>query len=72
MVMVKKGVWYDVTEKWRTYDFGNGDMLKITNVTRLLVSETGNHYVRTSEGRQYIVTPTWYWLSFEADDFITS
>jgi len=67
---IQKDRWYDVSEAARTYTWHDGSTLKLTDVVGFLVSKRGNHYVRTSTGKQFIIAGGWKYISFLADDFI--
>lgn len=71
MGQVDKGKWYEISEASRTYTWHDGTSLKITDVVGFLVSKRGNHYLKTSTGKQFIVVPGWKYLSFLGDGFIT-
>lgn len=67
--MVEKGKWYGITEAVRVYHYPNNRTVVINSVSGLLVSNGGNHYIRTTEGKQYIMAPGWEYIHFKADDF---
>ena len=67
--MVEKGVWHEVSEKVRTYQFRDGLKLSIEKVTGFMVSKSGTHYIRSTTGTQYIIASGWLYLSFIASDF---
>jgi hypothetical protein len=57
---VAKGEWQvlDLAERSRVYVYPNGEKLEYANVTRVKVSESGNHYLEAS-GKKAIVAPGW-------------
>ena len=67
--MIIKEMWHQVKEKSRTYQFRDGQALTIDGPKELLVSKSGNHYIKTETGTQYIITGAWLYLSFEASEF---
>lgn len=54
-------------EKRRVYVFANGVRLKLKNVVRIEVRESGKHRVETAEGRKLFVAPGWLWVEIETD-----
>ncbi|MCW4014023.1 MAG: hypothetical protein NWF07_13705 [Candidatus Bathyarchaeota archaeon] len=49
-----------LNEQSRTYDFGNGKIVALQNVTELIVkSKSGNHRLKTGDGKLHIVPPGW-------------
>lgn len=55
----------ELNEKSRTYTFPGGDKVALTNVTELIVSESGNHRIKAA-GKLHIIPP--HWIHIEIDD----
>lgn len=49
----------ELTEKTRTYDFGV-HTVELEEVRELIVSASGNHRIKTADGRLHIVAPGWF------------
>ena len=43
----------------RTYSYANGEQIRYTDVSRIRVSDSGNHYLETGDGMKHIVAPGW-------------
>lgn len=53
------------SEMYREYVFGDR-LLRIHNPLWLHVSDKGGHRVFDAQGTSYYITPTWYWVTWEA------
>lgn len=78
-----KGEWQDLTppERSRTYVYANGETVRYTNVKRIKVSESGNHYLEADDavltsngvdglvldGHHAIVAPAWRQIVLNID-----
>lgn len=63
-----KGEWQDLNpaERSRTYHYADGATLSYKNVTRVKVSESGNHYIE-ADGVKAIVAPGWRAVELDVD-----
>lgn len=63
-----KGEWETLNppERSRTYQYPNGESLTYKNVTRVKVSESGNHYL-DADGVKAIVAPGWRAVELDMD-----
>ena len=52
-------------ESWREYTFPGGDKVKIENVAKVAVSESGTHRLETSTGRKHIVSSGWIHIEID-------
>lgn len=59
----------DPIEASRTYTFPNGGQVALKGVTNLLVRPSGNHRLKTSDGKLHIVPAGWIHLEIEAPGF---
>lgn len=68
--MAQKGEWQvlNPAERKRTYVYPNGERLEYANVTRVKVSESGNHYL-DADGVKAIVAPGWRAVELDMDDW---
>ncbi len=66
--MATKGEWQTIepAERTRTYHYGNGETIQYRNVSRVKVSESGNHYLE-AEGVKAIVAPGWRAVELDMD-----
>ncbi len=60
-------VTFDPPEALRAYHYSSDDVLSIPNVTRMKISESGNHYVETQDGHKFIVAPGWRYIHLVID-----
>jgi hypothetical protein len=58
-----------VNEEMRIYYYTNGDHVKYANIVSLKVSESGNHYLKSSDGWLYVVAPGWRSISIKSPDW---
>lgn len=56
-------------EDSRTYTFPGGDKITVDNVSHLCVRPSGNHRLKTKDGRLVIVAGGWLSLDVKAPDF---
>lgn len=63
-----KGEWIEVNERTRTYIWAKGSRswVRYTNVRRIKVSESGNHYLECDQGH-IIVAPGWSRIELDID-----
>lgn len=54
-------------ERARTYHYANGDSRRFENVTRIKVSESGNHYLETEAGAKSIVALGWREIELDVE-----
>jgi hypothetical protein len=54
-------------ERSRTYAFPDGTQLKIENVSRIEVRESGKHRIETADGKKFFVCPGWLWMEIDVD-----
>ena len=68
--MAQKGEWQTLVapERTRTYVYANGERLEYRNVTRVKVSESGNHYL-DADGVKAIVAPGWRVVELDMDSW---
>lgn len=59
----------DPVEKSRTYTFPNGDTVSLADVTHFLARPSGNHRLRTADGKLHIVPAGWIHLEIDAAYF---
>lgn len=59
----------DPAEKSRVYTFPNGETVSLTNVTQFLARPSGNHRLRTADGKLHIVPTGWIHLEIDAAGF---
>lgn len=60
-----KFVELEPVEAWREYTFPGGDKVKIENVAKVAVSESGTHRLETSTGRKHIVPSGWVHIEID-------
>lgn len=46
-------------EDSRIYDFGLGKLVKLEKVVELIVRDSGNHRVKTADGKLHIISTGW-------------
>ncbi len=63
---MERGQWYPISETRRVYWYSQGAPLLIDEPRRLMVSESGNHYIAAAEGKNYIVAPGWSHIEFDS------
>lgn len=56
-------------EKTRTYHFPGGDKIRLENVSEVVVRPSGNHRLKTEDGKLHIVTPGWIHIEIEAESW---
>ena len=56
-------------EMWREYTFPGGEKVKIENVVRVSISESGTHRLETKTGRKHIVPAGWVHIEIEVDEW---
>jgi len=55
-------------ESYRTYVWGENDILFIENPMRLHVSESGGHRVASLNGQQFYIKPGWKYIVWGVDE----
>ena len=56
-----------LNENSRTYLFPGGDTITVPQVRELLVRPSGNHRLKTADGRLHIIASGWLAISIEDD-----
>lgn len=56
-------------EKSRTYKFPGGEIVTLSQVTQISVSDSGNHRLRTADGKLHIVPTGWVHIEIDAEDW---
>lgn len=56
-------------ERSRTYHFAGGESTTMFNVTHLLVRPSGNHRLRTADGKLHIIPPVFLRIEIDSDEF---
>lgn len=62
---VKKFIELEPAEASREYTFPGGDKVRIDNVVRIAVSDSGTHRLETSDGCKHIVSPGWIHIELD-------
>lgn len=57
-----------LNERSRTYVFRDAQLV-ICDITELIVTNSGNHRLKTKSGLMYIVRPEWLYMIIDADDW---
>lgn len=66
--MIDKNKWYSVNEKSRIYDWADGSMTVFHDITRIMVSNSGTHYLETNHGsRKHIIQPGWRTITLQGE-----
>jgi hypothetical protein len=53
-------------ESVREYTFPGGDVVRIEDVARIAVSDSGTHRIETKNGQKHIVPTGWIHITFNA------
>jgi hypothetical protein len=53
-------------ESFREYTFPGGDVVRIEDVARIAVSDSGTHRIETKNGQKHIVPTGWIHIMFNA------
>lgn len=53
-------------ESFREYTFPGGDVVRIEEVARIAVSDSGTHRIETKNGQKHIVPTGWIHITFSA------
>lgn len=66
--MATKGEWQTISppERSRTYVWAGGDRATYSNVSRVKVTESGNHYL-DADGVKAIIAPGWQRIELDID-----
>ena len=56
-----------VDEKSRTYTFPNYTYIGLIDVTHIAVSESGNHRIKTKDGKLHVIAPGWLHISIDTE-----
>ncbi|MCK5613502.1 hypothetical protein KAR91_67150 [Candidatus Pacearchaeota archaeon] len=56
-----------VDEKSRVYTFPNHTSVGLVDVTHIAVSESGNHRIKTKDGKLHIIASGWVHISIETE-----
>ncbi len=64
-----RGEWQTITppERARTYFWNDREAARYEDVTRVKVSESGNHYIETQSGERAIIAPGWRRIELDID-----
>jgi len=62
-----RGKSYPVKEKKRVYRFVDAKV-ELENVEELIVSNSGNHKLKTSDGKKHIVSPGWMHIEIDREE----
>lgn len=62
-----KFVELESVEAWREYTFPGGEIVKIDDVAKVAVSESGTHRIETKTGRKHIVPVGWIHIEIDVD-----
>lgn len=58
-----------LSEKERVYHFANGEKVILTNVVELVTRISGNHRIKTADGKLHIVSPGWLHVEITDNDW---
>ena len=61
-----KGKEYSVEETKRRYVFVGKD-IELEGVKEIVVSHSGNHRIKTADGKLHIIPPTWIHIEITSD-----
>lgn len=64
--MISKNTWVAIKEEKRTY-VSNDRRYVIEKPVKLMVSESGTHYVECEDGSKFIVIPFWDIIKIEGE-----
>ena len=56
-------------EQNRIYYFPNNEIVKITGVTHVNVSNSGHHRLNTNDGKKHIVPPGWIHIELDMKEW---
>ncbi len=56
-----------VDEKSRMYTFPNYTYIGLIDITHIAVSESGNHRIKTKDGKLHIIAPGWLHVVIETE-----
>ena len=59
VMAIERNTWHDVSEKERTYFYGDGRKLTVLNVVKLKVSTHGRHYLQKRNGQSVVMQKGW-------------
>ena len=59
----------EAVEAWREYTFHGGDKVKIENVAKVAVSESGTHRLETVTGRKHIIPSGLIHIEIDVSDW---
>lgn len=62
-----RGKSYPIKERRRIYRFV-GAKVELENVEELIISNSGNHRLKTADGRKHIVPPGWVHIEIDRDE----
>lgn len=63
----KKAV--QLKESKRTYHFPKGEKVVLEKVTELIVSDSGNHRLKTADNKLHIVPPGWNHIEIDEKEW---
>jgi len=58
---------HNITEKMRIYTFPNNETIIIEEVRALRISASGNHRIKTKNGRLHIIPKGWLHIEIESE-----
>ena len=61
-----KGKEYSVKESKRKYTFGRN--IELEDVREIIVSNSGNHKIKTADGKLHIISPEWTHIEITSDE----
>lgn len=54
-------------ERWREYTFPGGEVVRVEDVSKVAVSESGTHRLETVSGRKHIVPSGWIHIEIDVE-----
>ena len=58
-------------ESKRTYHFPKGETVTLEKVTELIVSESGNHRIKTADNKLHIIPTGWLHIEINEKEWTT-
>lgn len=56
---------YSLPEIYRTYHFPNNQSVRLEYPREIIISDSGNHRVKTRDGKLHIIPTGWLHIEFE-------
>ena len=63
MAKLERNKWYEIKEQSRIYVFPGDIKYHVNGIVRFKLSDSGNHYLDTKDGKSYVVALGWYAFS---------